>query len=107
MSSVLRQFSLASAILAALFAQLGTSQSLHELQTLPMPRELALSSDGAQLHFKLGAEQWEIETTANAKAVRAALRPPTKAVEPAKVQGTSRLNGVLRSPDAAKVAFLD
>jgi dipeptidyl aminopeptidase/acylaminoacyl peptidase len=107
MSSPLRQFLLASGILATPFVQLGTSQSLDELQTLLMPRELALSSHGAQLYFKLGAEQWEIETTANAKAVRAALRPPTKAVEPPKVQGTSRINGVLRSPDGAKVAFLD
>jgi hypothetical protein len=107
MRGILRQLSLASAILLALFARLGTAQSIRELQALLVPRELALSSAGAQLYFKLGAEQWEIETTSNAKAVRAAARPPAKAVEPPKVQGTSRLSGALRSPDGAKVAFLD
>jgi dienelactone hydrolase len=101
------RLSLASAILLTLFVQTGTAQSIRELRALPVPREIALSADGAQLYFKLGTEQWEIATTPNAQPVRSTERPPTKPADPPMVQGTPRVSGVLRSPDGAKVAFMD
>jgi len=98
---------LVSTISLALFARLGAAQSIGELQALKVPRELALSPDGAHLFFKLGAEEWVIATASNAKAARTAARPPNRAIEPLKVKGSPRLTSAQRSPDGAKIAFLD
>ncbi len=98
---------LGCAIALALFARVGTAQSIRQLQALQVPRELALSADGAELYFKLGTDQWEIATSLNAKAVRSVARSSAKAEESPKVEGTSRATLVMRSPDGAKIAYLD
>src|SRR4051812_20670696 len=87
---------LARAIALALFAKVGTAQSIRQLQALQVPRELALSADGAELYFKLGSDHWEIATSLYAKAVRSAARPSAKAEESSKVKGTPRVAIVMR-----------
>jgi acylaminoacyl-peptidase len=84
----------------------ATAQSIRELQALPVPRELTLSSDGSLLYFKLGDDHWKIATTANAKPVKSDEPPPAKA-EPLKVEGAPKAQGAVRSPDGTKVAYLD
>lgn len=103
----IRSASLACAITLALFARVGTAQSIRQLQALQVPRELALSADGAKLYFKLGPNYWEIATSLKRKAVRSAARPSAKAEESPKVRGTPRVTVVMRSPDGAKIAYLD
>ena len=98
---------LACAIVSGLFAGVGSAQSIRELQALQVPRELALSADGAELFFKLGPDYWKIATSWNAKAVRSAAHASAKAGESPKVEGTPRVTAVTRSPDGAKIAYLD
>ena len=83
------------------------AQFVADLQSLLTPRDLALSSDGARLTYRLGADWWEISTAAGSKPARLTGRPAAIPTEKIQLPGATRPTSPLRSPDGAKIGYLD
>jgi len=93
--------------LLVLLPAVCSSQSVTELQALPVPRSLDLSPDGSRLSYKLGQNWWEIGTAPGSKPRRVDAHQTAAVDKPPEVQGTPRLSSPRRSPDGKRIAYLD
>jgi dipeptidyl aminopeptidase/acylaminoacyl peptidase len=97
---------LIAAICLASLNRAGVSQTVEQLQSLRVPGDIALSPDGTELFYRLGANSWQISTQPGVEPRQTQIPRPKTTADPTTVEGIPQASSVMRSPDGKKLSYL-